>query len=1356
MRLAKLTLAGFKSFADKTEIRFDAPITGIVGPNGCGKSNVVDAIKWVLGEQSAKSLRGGAMMDVIFNGSSARKPSGMASVTLTFDNPVLEEDDAEAELPQVEAENAALPGDDQPDEADVEAAADAGEVDADGEAPETAADNPLRGPKRMLPIDADLVDVTRRLYRDGTSEYRINGRRVRLRDVRELFMDTGVGTDAYSIIEQGRVDVLLQAGAMERREIFEEAAGISKFKARKKEASRKLDRTEQNLALARTRLEETERRLRSVKMQAARARSWQEHTARLRELRMQYALAEFHKYRTALEALEEEIEQAEADRARLVRQLSEQEQALADAEIERQAVQDKQKQYEQQRHEQQSAREKAQQREQFARTSLRELERQIERDRKRQQDLAQRAEQLRREQEEQAAEVDRLTKLQEEGEQKLAAAQEEYRRLQHQLNEKRSEIGDEQAGISQLMRRVNSLHSEIRSLETFEKNLLGNREKLDRRASQVGEKLEELLTARDDAEARLTEASEILEKENSELETQKQRAEQFDQQQRELSERLGEAKQQRSALDSRRNLLQEMQDKQEGLSDPVKAVLAHASTDDVGGAFSFVRGLLAELIETDVDHAPLVETALGDYQQALVVDRMDQLGRPEVLESLESLPGRVTLLALDRPMLPPLGRPAAAKQAGPALIEQVRYPGWLGPIVWRLLGRTVVADDLAGALKLRAALPQGYRVVTRSGELIDGDGRVFAGPEGQASGGLISRRSELASLTKQIAQLDAAISEDQRQLAELSDHAAHVEKLTNELRQSIYEANSLRVELTSRLDGLAGQIESLEKERPEIAAEAEQIHAQLRETREKQAGHRDEAGRVEAESNERQEQVDRLKAELEGDEAAAEQAREAVTAVRIEAGKTAEQLSSARRQVRQLEIAAADVDRQRKNLGEQLDSYQGRTEQLEQSRDEAAAQAESADRQLQELITHCELIERKLQETDEQMSGLRQTVREHRRESESAEKKLHQLQVRQREQEVKAEGVRERAHEQLEVDLAERYRELIEPQGESAAAAADDHEEEVVEEDAEAADEEQAPADPFDIDWKAVEAEIAELRGKIARLGSVNLGAIEEQDELEGRHDDLAHQVEDIEQAREQLEALIEQINERSRQRFEETFHEVREHFAGQQGLFRKLFGGGRADLYLQPDEEGHVDVLESGIEIMAKPPGKEPCSISQLSGGEKTMTAVALLMAIFKTRPSPYAILDEVDAALDEANVERFTQVLGGFLDRSHFIVITHHKRTMQVCDLLYGVTMQERGVSKRVAVRFDQVGESGQIAKEAIEHQQAADAAEPQPEPAPEPAQSAEPEPAPAEASANGHKTMRDRLAAMLEGRESVEVEN
>ncbi|WP_432797389.1 chromosome segregation protein SMC [Poriferisphaera sp. WC338] len=1335
MRLAKLTLAGFKSFADKTEIKFDAPIVGIVGPNGCGKSNVVDAIKWVLGEQSAKSLRGGAMQDVIFNGSSARKPSGMASVGLTFENPL---------------------------EAD-------------------------RGNTRRLPMDVDEVEVTRQLYRDGTSEYLINGKRARLRDVKELFMDTGVGTDAYSVIEQGKVARMLEANTKERRAIFEEAAGISKFKARKKEAIRKLERTETNLDLCRTRLEETERRLRSVKMQAARARSYQTYTKQLHELQLQHALAEYHTLSESLFEIGDELEQAEADRAAAARELASHEEQLNDAEIEREAIASQQKRLDQERMSEQSRKDQATQRARFAQTTLEDLKGQIKRDADRLEELEERSKQLDVEQEQTATLAAELEGRQGGIESRLEEARDSYQQLQQQVSEKRRELEDEKRGIGRMFSQVNKLRSEIQSLEVYEKSLVTTREKIDQRAADIGSQLEGLLTDRDDAEAKRAEAKDLLEREQKELVEHEQLGEQFDTQQKEISERLGELKENRSALDSRRAVLQEMEDNQEGVSDSVKAVLARAAApheEDDAGTFSFVRGIMAELVEADVDDAAVVEAALGDYQQAIVVDRLADICSSEGgREAIEALAGRVNFIAIDQPPLPPQRDLEAMGFGGvKRVIDLVRFPQWLGPIAWRILGQTLVVRDLDAAMMMRSVLPGGYRFVAESGELLDTDGRVHAGPMASGAGGLISRRSELFALESQIKTLDEQIGADQITLSNLSDHAAHVEKVSSQLRKSIYDATSVCNKLESRIETLSSQVERLEKEQPGLSEEIEQIHEQLSETAEKRVAHSVEAEQLESDSKQREAACQKLENMIETFGAQADQSREMVTNIRVEASQIAEQLTSSQKQLRQIEIASADVKRQHKLLEDQLSSHRGRIDELEETETTSRKEAEDAAEKLITLTAECDQIAAKVEETDAQMQDLRKTVKQQRKGLEKADNRLHKLEMKRKEFEVKLESVQQRGFEQLELDVKATYQQaaneykrqvrlaelgLSEEDGWDgvsetwslygvSVSAAWSFETDNIDENDEIEEvsgviEAELPTSPFEINWETVEGEINELRGKIHRLGNVNLDAIEEQELLEVRHDDLIDQVKDIAAAKEQLEELIDEINTNSRTMFQKTYEEIRENFAGKNGLFRKLFGGGRADVIMTADEDGEVDVLESGIEIMAKPPGKEPRSLSQLSGGEKTMTAIALLMAIFKSRPSPYAILDEVDAALDEANVERFTQIVQSFLGYSHFIIITHHKRTMQACDIMYGITMQERGVSKRVSVQFDEVGADGEInenagsaKREKIE----------KPAVGPEMIEEAA-EAADSDVSENGMSPMRKRLAAMLEGKEAVEVE-
>ncbi len=1371
MRLSKLTLVGFKSFADKTDIVFNAPITGIVGPNGCGKSNVVDAIKWVLGSLSPKSLRGDQMLDMIFNGSSTRKPSGMASVTLTFDNPKVEAD------PML-----ARPG----------------SVD------------------RMLPIDTDEVSVTRQLYRDGSSEYLINKKRARLRDIKELFLDTGIGTDAYSVIEQGKVARMLESNATSRREIFEEAAGISRFKQRKKESLRKLERAEQNLVVTRQRLGDIQRRLRSVKIQAGRARTYKEHTARLRELQLQYALAEYHKYQTQLAESAEAIEQAEADRAAAGRKLNEHEQRLADTQVERQAVEQQLKQVEHERVQTESQREQAEQRKRFAESTLNDLRQQIERDTKRRDELAARCEQLEREQAEHAADAERLAGEQSEAQTTLDDAQERSRALQHDLNEKRSELEDVKAGIITLMRRTSELRNEINSIAAFQENLVNTRQKLDTRAGEVSERLEELLTARDESEQRRDESQRLIDAQTVKLDELKAQADQLGGEQRDLSQRLAQAKERRSGLASRQSLLREMQDKQEGIADPVKAVLARKSSAPQGQAnslasahappnttsdshdttFDFVRGMLADMIETDIDHAAIVEAALGEYQQALIIDRLQDIcTRNGGAEAVRSLAGRVTFLAVDS-FGPPLTAPRAALPAtgieARPVLDLIQFPGPIAPLVWRLLGRTLIVNDLQDAKLLRQQLPDGYRFVTKNGELLEADGRVSAGPVGAGAGGLISRRSELAQLDMLLDDLDERILTDGESLAQLSDRASHIEQVSQDLRQTIYDANTARVELTSRLDSINDQIAQLEREQPIIAAETEQVHRQLHDADEKRRVHEADAERLEADSTQRQQSIDALNTEITSLSEQADAARETVTSARVDLGKIAEQVAAVQRQVRQTEIAVADMQRQRGVLDEQLEHHGSRIADLEQSAEQAKQDELRAAAQLDQLDAQLGDVQQRLTSIDEQAAALREQLAAHRDAVESTERSLHELQMQRRELEVKAEGVCQRAQEQLSLDVVEAYRAAM-AGGEQRHEGDESQSLEVIDE-AEATSvagsppEVQDSSDPtgesyseagdFTIDWEAVETEVNELRRKLDRLGNVNLDAIDEQAGLEEGERELAEQVDDIDQARGKLIQLIKQINDDSRVRFEETFNKIRENFADQNGLFRRLFGGGRADLFLQPDEEGNVDVLESGIEIVAKPPGKEPQSISLLSGGEKTMTAVALLLSIFQCRPSPFAILDEVDAALDEANVHRFANILKSFLDHSHFIVITHNKGTMQACDILYGITMQERGVSKRVSVKFDEVSADGRIAQHAIDKQnqqdkQAAvvddpDLQDSQVEPAPagvadssagQTTPDAQPELAESESApsnGNGKKgRLRARLASMVAEKEQAELE-
>ena len=1215
MRLGKITLNGFKSFADKTEIAFDHPITAVVGPNGCGKSNVVDAIKWVLGEQSAKSLRGGAMMDVVFNGTTQRKPAGMAAVTLHFENP----------------------------------------TNGDG--------------ARMLPVETDEVAITRRLFRDGTSEYLINNQKARLRDIRELFFDTGIGTNAYCIIEQGKVDAMLVSNPIDRRIIFEEAAGIAKFKARKNEALRKLDRTEQNLLRCRDKVEEVQRRLRSVKVQATRARTYQETADRLGQLRLRYILAEYHQIRTQLDANEAQLAELDAQRTEAADSLADTERQRNEADLARHQLELRQQQLQQQLLQEQARRDQAEQRRQFAVTSLDQLAQQIERDQGRCEHLLERVTTLTEQHDRQMQTQRQLEQRRDAAEQRITDLQAEHLQRQHELNDAQARLEDEKAGIVNLLRRTTQLHNDISAIDQLEQNLIGHRDRLSTRADELSGELKQLLSARDELTDKRSEVGQLIDTENHRLDEAKASSAAVSDQQRQVTDRLATNKEQRSALDSRRALLEELEESRTGVDEAVKAVLAcKAASDGSDGEaeFGYVRGLLADMIDADVEHAELIEAALGVYPQALVVDRAAQLTAHA--DELGSLGGRVTFLAADR--VPPYRADHDPAQLADVpmrrVIDLVRFDAAIGPLMWKLLGRTLIVPDLAAAMKLREALPAGWRFMTEAHEVVELDGRVAAGPLTESAGaGLISRRSELADLQQRLDDLDQAIAADQSQLAQLSDRAAHVERVQQELRQAIYEASTIRVELTSKLDQINASIQRIETEQPVVAAEVEQIHHQLHEADEQRRRHRDHAGQLEAEQTQSNRRADELTEQIASLAAAVELARESLTAARIDASKLAEQISAGAHQLRQLDIARDEAERQHRELVEQVEHDRQRVSELEQTRDQAADQIHAADQATTDLRDELDGFDMKLDAASQRVVEVAERQRQLGEQVGQFEQQIHEQQVERRELEVRSDAVEQRAQDQLSLDVTEAY----------------------------------ASYDPEQIDWSQVEAEINELRAKLGRLGNVNLEAINEQSELEQRNEFLSEQLADIDKARRELEQLIDQLNEKSRARFEATFNRIREHFASPSGMFRKLFGGGRADLMLIPDEEGNVDWLEIGVDIIAKPPGKEPQSINLLSGGERTMVAVALLLSIFRSRPSPFCVLDEVDAALDDANVYRYNQVISSFLDHSHFIVITHHKRTMQHADQLYGVTMQEHGVSKLVGVQIDQVGPDSRIGDEAAD---------------------------------------------------------
>ena len=1228
--LKRLQLAGFKSFADRVDFDFPAGVTAIVGPNGSGKSNIVDAVKWVLGEQSAKSLRGSEMADVIFNGSTSRRGLGLAEVTLTFDNS-----------------------------------------------------------RRSLASSAEEIQIGRRVYRSGESEYLLNQQPCRLKDIKDLFLGSGAGTDAYCIIEQGRVDVLLQASTKERRTIFEEAAGISRFKARKAETLRRLERVDNNLERLKDILDVVDKQLRSVRLQAAKAQRYQEHSDRLKELRVGLGLQEYHglagrltEATAVLEelraGLQEDLAQTEGGErqlaelgqslGRLDEEVRGQETRLGDA---RQCI----------------AVNSATLTSETERSAR--LETNLGETRSRLAELTLRVASL-------AAEAAEAARELGEAESHVAAAEASVQELQldltatlHRLEElKRGHEEDQQAHYN-LMDRSGQLQNEASSLKAEMDLLLRDRNSKQRekdRAAGSLATLERDLEELAGAEATLAER---LARSNQDLTEKRHERDRLQQLHRDTERLAAEMRAERSGLASRIEILEGLERSHEGLDTGGREVFALLEQPNPG-PWRTVLGIVADFLSVRREYAPLMDLALGERARHFLVRdpvllraALEQRGQPfsgrvsfyPLAAATDELPRRrnrlieTSHLARVRMPVSPEGKPAHPGVV--ALAEQVvtcDHP-LLTDLPRRLLSRTLIVRDLAVARAI-AAHTVGYRFVTLQGELLEADGTLTVGTH-HAETGILSRKSELRELREQVSRFDDRITDVERDLSELARRGAEARDEADNLSQEIVILDRQASDLRARLEQHRAKQADLREdvELSTSAMEKLEQDIQERETLWRQA--RTQAAAAEEQVRDLQQRMAASAGEIRVREQHREDCQQQFTSARETLAQANERRVALRVRVNGTE---ADLARQRRDC----QAAEASLDELSDHLRECTARLLDASSALARGYTDKEAAERALAALTEERARQKQQHQE------LTEQTRARQQTRQARQEATHARQREADSLQHRLDtllgrLREDYQIGLRPAADGTRAEAVAADDAVV-----------AVAPIADSGKPEAEQEIEELKRKLSRLGSVNLDALQELQELELKASTLQAQFDDLTAAKRSLEEIIGRINVDSRRLFTETLEAVRGHF---QELFRKLFGGGQADIVL----EDETDVLESGIEIIARPPGKELRTISLMSGGEKTMTAVALLLAIFRSKPSPFCILDEVDAALDEANVGRLASVLREFLDRSQFILITHSKRTMAAADVLYGITMQESGISKRVAVRFEDWPDDERQQKEA-----------------------------------------------------------
>ena len=1180
MKLKKLELYGFKSFAQRTEIVFDEGITGIVGPNGSGKSNIGDAVRWVLGEQSAKTLRGASMSDVIFNGTQKRKPLSYCEVSLVFDN-----DD------------------------------------------------------HALAMEAAEVMVTRRVYRNGESEYYLNRTACRLKDVVDLFRDTGIGKEGYSIIGQGRIDEILSRKSEDRRQVFEEAAGIVKFKARKEEADKKLQRTLENLERVDDILDELTKRLKPLEEQSRNARVYLELSTELKDLDLNLFLIRSDRARARLSELESELLTVQTI-------LADTESNLTDKTTRRDETQNRIDQLEE-------AITKA-------RTELMECAEHVHESQKKLSALQSRREtrsenrqRIVREQEEAQerlveiekdhvriqADVEKQHSLIADAEQILRATQEAAEKAQAKEKEADAALEAQKAAVIDQMNRLSDVRNDKTRLNTMQAQM-------ETRLTEI----EESSGALQEQEAALREALTAVEKQ---LETENQH-------QQQCQEKLAQARQASDEADaayanlradvekqsadmqaaaSRHNVLTEMTRDMEGYNMAVRRAMTYAKQRGLTG----VKGVLAQLMTVPQAYETAIDMALGAAQQNIVTDteetakelinylRQNRLGRATFLP-MSAIRGK-TLYGNERNALKLPGCLGVASELVQCAPE---YRG----IVENLLGRTVIADNLDHGIPIMRAGNHAFRLVTLEGDVMHSGGSMTGGSAQSKVSNLLSRERELKELTAKLqtgrAELDKCRQELTQRQQTAQEKRQKVSDAVNALHQqeiAVAREQARRESVFADLNTHLQRMQETEQARVQLHQSLEDIRQQL-------------------------ETIEHQRTGAQGDQSAMEQKtiemQNALVKARAEASAENDRLMVRTLQLSDLRHGLSDLERDEAHAQQdqaQILREQARREQLLHEMDELDAidendmkreEAESARRQKEQLRQEsaAQAIE---QRRSQAQSDLRDIL--------SDMENLHEAYNRDSEKLHKTELAKAR----IEGDQKNLQNRIWDTYKLTYAGA------------------EEFRRTPFD--EKESDCRAAELQGQIRALGTVNVGAVEEYAETKARVDDLTAQQQDLKRAEMDLRELIERLLIQMRSTFVENFSKMQGYFAE---TFTRLFGGGHAELKLMDPD----DPLNCGIEVNAQPPGKKLQLLSLLSGGERALTAIAILFAMLKLKPTPFCILDEIEAALDDANIGYYADYLKEYSKGTQFIVVTHRKGTMERCNSLFGVAMEEQGVSRMVSV--------------------------------------------------------------------------
>ncbi|CQR47726.1 Chromosome partition protein Smc [Paraliobacillus sp. PM-2] len=1184
MFLKKIESVGFKSFAERISVDFVPGVTAVVGPNGSGKSNITDAIRWVLGEQSARSLRGTKMEDIIFQGSDSRKPLNVAEVTLVLDNQ-----------------------------------------------------------DQTLPIDYEEVSVTRRVYRSGESEFLLNKQTCRLKDIIDLFMDSGLGREAFSIISQGKVEEILSSKAEERRTIFEEAAGVLKYKNRKKKAEYKLAETQENLNRVEDIIYEIEGQLDPLKLQASVAKEYLDKKEILTGKEISLLIAEIEQLHrdwkeylktveqqkneeiektTTIQQNEASVEKERQDMQRLDQTIQELQdflleltQELENLQGNKKLIQERSRHYEQNKSQLSS--------------NLETLQSKIDTS----------SDQYAKEE----SQLTQLIETRDSIQQKIHNIQEQLTDAEENIEDKIEELKAEYIdGLNKQAAKRNEKQSITQQLEQIELKQKNHMDKFD-----------DQLTKRDKSTVELNELKTELDNYNIQIKEQQQQVQSIkaDIQQSKTDyqasqDKLIQGYQYIEKLKSKQEMLTDMKEDFQGYFQGVKAVLKAREDGQLNG----IHGAVLELIDIPKEYLVAMETALGAQSQHIVVND-EKCARQAIQWLKQSNNGRATFLPVQtmRPKVIPsslLGQLSNHSGFVDVAANLIQYDQKHHAVIHNLLGNTIFAQTLKDANELAKLSGRRFRIVTLDGDVVNPGGSMSGGARKNNNQSLFTREKDLQEVSEKITKSHEQTLQFEQKVAEKKHRLESKEAALEEVRETI---------------------QTLQKHENDLQAQYTEKKVQLRHIHDNLGIYDQEKQQLDQEFHRLKQQKKAVQDKLDQMEQRLANAQHRIEELTNTKNEHQVNYQALQNNMHQLRIKLAEQDRNVHHQKEKVTNLMNSLEELKQSKKDTEKQLQelmafqNSNRQQQEIEESVWKKEQEKQETTKKIQQYRQQRLEKTQAIEDAEREIKTMQ-NQKQAIVEKIQTNEVKANRLDVELENKINHLQTEYIITFEKARETY--------------------PKANDIEEAGREVKLLKRSIEELGTVNIGAIEEYERIEERYQFLTEQQADLNEAKDTLYTVIAEMDEEMQRRFEDTFMQIKEEFSY---VFQQLFGGGHAALQLTDPN----DLLETGVEIKAQPPGKKAQQLALLSGGERALTAIALLFAILRVRPVPFCVLDEVEAALDDANVQRFARYLQEYSNNTQFIVITHRKGTMEEADVLYGVTMQESGVSRLVSVKLEETNE-------------------------------------------------------------------